>query len=185
MFVSPVFTSIELREVEPRDEAHLRALLPSLQADCASALSPPADGAGFMQRAIRDQHRIPRLRYDYIIEASTANEPPQAVGLASLVINRGVLTEAEIGYWIWENYRRRGLGKRAAECLRELAFQELAAFRIFARTSRANIPSRRILESLGMRVQDIRSHELVFSLIQPLQLQLPSLDAFDFPSRET
>ena len=61
---------------------------------------------------------------------------------------------AELGYWIGEEYQKRGFATEASQALIERAFGELNIERIFATFKKENAASRRVLEKLGFRFYD-------------------------------
>jgi 8-oxo-dGTP diphosphatase len=58
---------------------------------------------------------------------------------------------AELGYWIGESYRGRGLAAEAARAMLTLAFETLDLSEVFASARPDNAASLRVLETLGLR----------------------------------
>ncbi|MCM1249797.1 MAG: GNAT family N-acetyltransferase [Alistipes sp.] len=58
----------------------------------------------------------------------------------------------EIGYWLCEEYQHRGIVSAAVRELRRIAFEELDMRRIEIRCAAGNLPSNRIPQRLGMRL---------------------------------
>jgi ribosomal-protein-alanine N-acetyltransferase len=61
----------------------------------------------------------------------------------------------EMGYWVHKQHQRRGYGMQAAQSLLGVAFTELKAHRVFAKTFSNNVASLRILVKLGMRREGV------------------------------
>lgn len=64
--------------------------------------------------------------------------------------------ELELSYRLRRTMWGRGLATEAARALLAMSFQELAAERVFAGTMAANLPSRRVMEKIGMHLSAIR-----------------------------
>ncbi|RMH22738.1 MAG: N-acetyltransferase [Acidobacteria bacterium] len=60
---------------------------------------------------------------------------------------------AEIGYWIGRPYWRRGYASEAARAVLDFAFEMLGCQRLYGRCFAGNLPSRRVLEGLGLRYE--------------------------------
>lgn len=71
------------------------------------------------------------------------------VGIVSLAFDDGVVTSAELGYWLAPEYHRQGYGSEAAELLVEHGFEQRACHRIEARVFGFNEASQGLLERLG------------------------------------
>ncbi|HEX5087030.1 MAG TPA: GNAT family protein [Nocardioides sp.] len=67
------------------------------------------------------------------------------------VKEQAVGTEAEIGYTLDPAYGGRGVATEAVRALLEIAFVEIGVRRVIAQLFADNLPSRRLLERLGMR----------------------------------
>jgi RimJ/RimL family protein N-acetyltransferase len=73
----------------------------------------------------------------------------KVMGMLTLI--RRKHSQAEIGYALGIDYRRRGYATEAAEGLMEYAFSSLGLHRIQATTSADNPDSYKVMERLGMR----------------------------------
>jgi len=60
---------------------------------------------------------------------------------------------AEIGYWLAEDYWGRGIITEAIERIIEFGFKTFDINRIFARTFSTNLASQRVLEKAGMKLE--------------------------------
>ena len=58
---------------------------------------------------------------------------------------------AEIGYWLGEEFWGRGIVTEAVKQILEFGFSNLDITRIYARTFSSNIASQRVLEKAGMK----------------------------------
>lgn len=76
-------------------------------------------------------------------------------GMCGLV-RRELLPEPDLGYAFLPHWRGQGLAREAAQLCLDLAFGPLALPRVLAIVSIGNTASRRLLESLGMRLQGPR-----------------------------
>ena len=56
---------------------------------------------------------------------------------------------AELGYWVGEEYQRRGYATEACRSLIKRAFDDLCIKQIYATFKKENLASRRVLEKLG------------------------------------
>ena len=69
------------------------------------------------------------------------------------------LSSAMVGYWIGEEFARKGLATRAVREVLDVAFLERGFHRVEAGTDVANVPSQRVLERNGFtRVGTLRAH---------------------------
>ncbi len=65
----------------------------------------------------------------------------------------------EIGYWIKEKYRRKGLMKEAVVSMLSYGFDTLGFYRVEALLDRNNIASKKLVESLGFTQEgELRGH---------------------------
>lgn len=65
-------------------------------------------------------------------------------------------SELELTYRLRRAAWGRGLATEAARALMVMSFDDLAAERVFASTMAANLPSRRVMEKIGMRISAVR-----------------------------
>ena len=85
----------------------------------------------------------------------------EALGAAVLMFRRQPLT-AEIGYWLVERARGRGLGSRAVALLARWAVTDAGLARVEALVEPGNIASQRVLEKAGFRREGHLRSFLVF-----------------------
>lgn len=90
-----------------------------------------------------------------IVELANGGMP---VGICGLV-RRDSQGDVEIGYAISDMYAGQGYATEAAVATREHAHGELAFARLTATTLVKNVASRRVLEKIGMTLQEISNPE--------------------------
>lgn len=79
-----------------------------------------------------------------------------AVGGIGFIPGRDVeRISAEVGYWLGEDYWGRGITTAAVGALTEFAFANFDLHRLFALPFAGNLPSRRVLEKSGYRLEAI------------------------------
>ncbi|MFW0785042.1 GNAT family N-acetyltransferase [Gordonia sp. CPCC 206044] len=64
--------------------------------------------------------------------------------------------ELELSYRLCRHVWGHGLATEAAAALLRMSFQQICAERVFASTMAVNMPSRRVMEKIGMRLSAIR-----------------------------
>jgi ribosomal-protein-alanine N-acetyltransferase len=82
---------------------------------------------------------------------------------------------AEVGYWLGNQYWRRGITKEALTLILDFGINNLELVRIYAKVLHPNLPSIRVLQSAGFRYEGrIRKNvfreeswfdELIFALV--------------------
>lgn len=76
------------------------------------------------------------------------------VGSIGLHLQTDILRKnAEIGYWLGETYWGKGLIKNAIEQIVDYGFKNMDIVRIFARIYGTNIPSQRVIEKAGFKLE--------------------------------
>lgn len=76
------------------------------------------------------------------------------VGSIGLHLQTDILRKnAEIGYWLGEEYWGKGLIKHAIEQIVDYGFKNMDIVRIFARVYGTNIASQRVLEKVGFKLE--------------------------------
>jgi ribosomal-protein-alanine N-acetyltransferase len=90
-------------------------------------------------------------RFEWLVYMHRVRKP---VGWVSLRIADRDLATGEIGYSIVRDFRGRGIASEAVRALIDMAFSEGGLTRVNAYCVPANMPSRRLLERLGFRVED-------------------------------
>ena len=78
------------------------------------------------------------------------------VGCCSLITQNDVYRiNAEIGYWIGEQYWRNGYATEAVKQLVAIAFNQLGINRVYANIFEYNVASMRVLEKIGFEKEAI------------------------------
>lgn len=87
-----------------------------------------------------------------ILKAITING--HAVGSISVIkLNDVNRKTAEIGYWIGEEFQNKGIMKKAVKMVIKEAFERMDIVRIEAEIFETNIPSRKVLENNGFKLE--------------------------------
>ena len=87
-----------------------------------------------------------------ILKAITVNG--KAVGSISVIkLNDVNRKTAEIGYWIGEEFQNKGIMKKAVKMVIEEAFERMDIVRIEAEIFETNIPSRKVLQNNGFKLE--------------------------------
>ena len=86
------------------------------------------------------------------IFAITINNKP--VGSIGLHLQSDILRKnAEIGYWLAESYWGKGITPNAINQIIKYGFEKLDIVRIFARIYGTNIPSQKVVEKCGFKLE--------------------------------
>ncbi len=76
------------------------------------------------------------------------------IGSIGLHLQTDILRKnAEIGYWLGEAYWGKGVIKNAIEQIVDYGFKNMDIVRIFARIYGTNIPSQRVIEKAGFKLE--------------------------------
>ncbi|WP_374604197.1 GNAT family N-acetyltransferase [Arenimonas sp.] len=95
-------------------------------------------------------------RYGFGLWAVEMKDDGRVAGLCGLV-RRELLPAPDLGYAFLPAWRGQGLARVAARLCLDLAFGPLALPRVLAIVTVGNTASRRVLESVGMRLQGPRT----------------------------
>jgi RimJ/RimL family protein N-acetyltransferase len=101
------------------------------------------------QRYIESGPAASYARYGFGLYVIELRDTAAAAGLCGL-LHRDTHADVEIGFALLPRYRRRGYTLEAARAALRLGLQSLQLTRIVAITAPDNIPSMRILETLGL-----------------------------------
>jgi len=83
---------------------------------------------------------------------------------------------AELGYWVGEPFRGRGLTEEAGRAMLQLAFEGLNLTEVFATARADNTASLRVLDKLGLRPDGRRMRVNAVALGEVWELERQSLD---------
>lgn len=122
----------------------------------------PGESLQFIAEAIREQKRVPRVRYEFAVLIKHNRD---FAGVVGLTLNRNVVLEAELGYTIDPSYWNNGFATEATARIMDFAFNQLAVFRITALCNSTNTPSIQILNKLGMIPSQQFQNRILFSKI--------------------
>lgn len=156
----PLITErLELRRYARKDQADLLAL--AAQPEAAKVLSGrlPATQEGV--RAYIDlQNSYQPFEKDKVFElAVERKEDGRVIGLVGLI--RRDHRQGEVGWALAAEYWGQGYATEAAIALLDYGFNSLDLHRIHADTSSDNLPSRRVMDHLGMR-QEAQLRDAVY-----------------------
>ncbi|MCR5672658.1 MAG: GNAT family N-acetyltransferase [Lachnospiraceae bacterium] len=104
----------------------------------------PDDEKEYMRQYIDNQYRF----FEYGIWAVTLKDQGTLIGRAGISLREGY-DIPEIGYVIGKDYQGRGYAKEALEAILKYAADELEMNRFIAFTKEKNVPSVKLLKSLG------------------------------------
>lgn len=124
----------------------------------------------YIERNMRPQHQ--RLGFGSFTLSLKVNQ--KKIGLAGLYDRAGV-EGIDIGFALLPEYGGKGYAYEAASCLRDAAFLEFQLPAISAITQRDNLPSRQLLEKLGMTLKS--------TVVLPGDTQVLLLYYLENPSR--
>lgn len=122
----------------------------------------PGESLQFIADAIREQKRVPRVRYEFAV---LLKQNRDFVGVVGLTLNRKVVLEAELGYTIDPGYWNNGFATEAASRIMDFAFNQLHVFRIVALCNSTNTPSMQILNKLGLIPSEQIQNRILFAKI--------------------
>jgi [ribosomal protein S5]-alanine N-acetyltransferase len=97
------------------------------------------DAEGFIRQCLKE-YETKALNFAIDVEGEAVG----VIGFSEVLPHR-----AEIGYWLAERVRGRGIARKALEALTEYGFHTLGFVRIYAMVFAGNTRSIRVLESAG------------------------------------
>lgn len=100
------------------------------------------DARSFIEKTMKEVRRKKPSNLSFVIDID--GEVAGAVGFSSIEGHK-----AELGYWIAEKHRGRGITSEAVKLITKFGFNELGFHRVYARLSPFNKPSMRVLEKAG------------------------------------
>ncbi|UCE37845.1 MAG: GNAT family N-acetyltransferase [Thermoplasmata archaeon] len=83
------------------------------------------------------------------------------VGVVSFVKVDKRHKNAELGYWIGKPHWNNGIATEASLKILEFGFSELSLERVFAKCFHDNLPSKRVMEKIGMEYEGKFRHEVL------------------------
>lgn len=94
-------------------------------------------------RRNKNRHKV------FVILNNTSNELMGVVGIHNIDTKNG---KAELGYFLWKHYWRRGYMAEAVGLALRYAFEELNLRKVYARVYEPNVGSRKVLEKNGFKL---------------------------------
>ncbi len=139
-----------LRELQDKDLKDLVKQANNLNVSQYTELIPHPyiikDGKLFINNCIRNVKKRPQNHYPFAI-CDKSND--KFMGMIGYTHFDSFGKSAELGYWIGENYWRKGYMSEAVEKMIDFAFANLKLIRINAHTMNENIASSNLLENFG------------------------------------
>ena len=120
----------------------------------------PGESLQYIADALREQNRIPRMRYEFAI---LLKECRTCIGVCGLRLTRNVVVEADLGYTIHPDHWNYGYGTEAAERLLQYSFDDLRIFRVTAHCNAENTISIQVLEKIGMVAGKMENDQIRFA----------------------
>ena len=96
------------------------------------------------------EHYKKKTDYELGIESKKTGE---IIGIISLMHIDNSHRSAEVGYWLGNQYWRRGITKEALTLILDFGFNTLQLVKIYAKVLHPNLPSIRLLQSAGFRYE--------------------------------
>lgn len=139
-----------LRELEERDTQALVHGLDNINV-AKFLVTPPfpytnSDAEWFIKKTLNDSKQIPRISYELAIAQKERDTLIGAIMLKD--IDYTTLT-CELGYWLSEEYWKKGITSQAANMAIKFAFEELHLNKIMAKAITQNIASNNLIKKLG------------------------------------
>jgi len=109
----------------------------------------------------RLSYRAKLARFKKMVHADTgypfyifSDGDARLIGACNITdIMRGVAQSARLGYWVAEDQARRGYGRAAVKAATQFCFETLHLHRIEAAVRPTNLPSIKVLESVGFAAE--------------------------------
>jgi RimJ/RimL family protein N-acetyltransferase len=111
------------------------------------------DAIWFIDHCKEKLKKKPQADYNYWIELKESSEVIGGIGLSSIKQDSGIGT---VGYWLGQNYWRKGYGSEAFWALLELAFKKLKLRRLEAGVFVGNPSSGKLLEKYGFKLEGMK-----------------------------
>lgn len=148
MGVNPPSRRVSIRPLAASDEEEYTALARRSRRFHASLVAPASDHAGFERYLARcsaeDFEALLVVRRDDRAILGTVN-------ISQIV--RGHFQSAYLGYWIGAPFAGQGYMREGLALVLRYAFGPLRLHRVEANIQPGNLPSRRLLEGLGFRLE--------------------------------
>lgn len=106
----------------------------------------------FVQKCIDESKKEKRENYQFGISLKNKNEVIGMIGLTNL---KEEVNSMEIGYWLGEDYWRKGIMLEAIRKMLDFGFNNLKLNRIEAKAFVENEASKKILEKSGFKLEGL------------------------------
>ena len=107
------------------------------------------------RRRLRGQARDREAGAGYSFFVFRSEDDALMGGVTLGDVRRGVAQAATLGYWIGQRFARKGYMTEAVDAVAAHVFDDLALHRLEAACLPVNEPSRRLLESLGFKLEGL------------------------------
>lgn len=112
---------------------------------------------GFVQMFLDQQQQSPRIKFQFAV---TLKSTGQLIGNCGVRRNSPEIGEADMGYELDPVHWGKGYATESARAVLRFGFSELNLQRITAWCVADNVGSARVLEKLGMRLEErVRNHQ--------------------------
>jgi RimJ/RimL family protein N-acetyltransferase len=114
-----------------------------------------------LEDAYRFLRQIRRLKRTgrYVIFAIVDKETDELIGLINIFDISRVSKKGEIGYWLGKKYWGKGIMTEAVQLVLKYCFRELRFQKVTARVWHPNIPSAKLLQKCGFKLEGrLRRH---------------------------
>jgi RimJ/RimL family protein N-acetyltransferase len=137
----------QIRPWQPEDAASLAANAshPGMADNLRDSFPYPYTEQHAKDFIARVGNKSPQQEFAIVINGSAVG------GISITPLSDVERFSAEIGYWIGETYRNRGITTRALRTFAGYIFQHTNIVRLFACVYATNLPSARVLEKAGFR----------------------------------
>ena len=114
--------------------------------------TPESDARGYLEYVLTRWKERPRRAWEFCL---TLKESGEAVGCGSVEWVKDEPGAAELGWILLPEHRGKGYATEAGRELLWAAFELLGAKTVIAHCDSRNLPSRHVMERLGMTLRDI------------------------------
>ncbi|MDO8459585.1 MAG: GNAT family protein [Nanoarchaeota archaeon] len=139
-----------IRDLEMKDVNYLVDGCNNLNVSRYLALVPypysEKSAKDFIKTCVKESKEKPRTKYNFGIELKEENRIVGSVGLSKVDYFQGTAT---VGYWINEDYWRRGIMSEALEAVINFAFRKLKLRRINVKAFSENKASNSLIKKAG------------------------------------
>lgn len=145
-----------IREYSPSDSKEIALKINNLNVSRYLAGVPfpykLKDAEWFISNCNKKKVEEPRKDYELAVALRNTNELIGGIGLSHIDYNVG---SAELGYWLTEDYWRKGIMSEGLDSLINFAFNKLKLNRLVIPAYVPNVGSNRLAEKLGFKLEGV------------------------------